>query len=120
MKILISIDDTDDIGTKGTGEILEDLCTELTQKFSGKFSRVTRHQLLIHEDIKYTSHNSSMCCEGVIEQHQFEDIKETAAKYLKANSAPKSDPGLCVISCFFYILKLMLFYDTFAAHGTVV
>ena len=99
MKILISIDDTDDIGTKGTGEILEDLCTELTQKFNGKFSRVTRHQLLIHEDIKYTSHNSSMCCEGIIEKHQFEEIKENAASYLKANSAQNSDPGLCVIRC---------------------
>ena len=97
MKILISIDDTDDIGTKGTGEILEDLCAELTHKFNGKFSRVTRHQLLIHEDIKYTSHNSSMCCEGIIESHHFASIKESAAGYLKDNSASNSDPGLCIV-----------------------
>lgn len=97
MKIFIAIDDTDDIGTKGTGEILEELCIELSNRFEASFSRVTRHQLLVHEDIKYTSHNSSMCCEGIIKPTDLEYIKEEAIKYLKENCAPNSDPGLCIV-----------------------
>ena len=54
MKILIAIDDTDDIGTKGTGEILEELCENLKTGIGGKYSRVTRHQLLVNVDIPYT------------------------------------------------------------------
>lgn len=98
MKILISIDDTDDIGTKGTGEILEELCAELEKEFGAVCSRVTRHQLLIHRDIKYTSHNSSMCCECITDAENFEKIVEISAAFLKENCAANSDPGLCMVN----------------------
>ncbi|MBN2857778.1 MAG: hypothetical protein JXN63_05190 [Candidatus Delongbacteria bacterium] len=96
MKILISIDDTDDIGTKGTGEILEELCCGLKKKFGGNYSRVTRHQLLVHDDIPYTSHNSSMCCEAEIDGTHLDGLKDFSIRFLESNCADRSDPGLCI------------------------
>ncbi len=61
MDLLICIDDTDDIDSRGTGEIAELLAQGLTEGGLARCGRVTRHQLLIHPDIAYTSHNSSMC-----------------------------------------------------------
>ena len=62
-KILICIDDTDDLESIGTGELLENMCRELEREGFGTGGFVTRHQLYICDEIAYTSHNSSMCCE---------------------------------------------------------
>ncbi len=59
--LLISIDDTDDADSEGTGEIAEIIADGLVGKELAAVGRVTRHQLLIHPDIAYSSHNSSMC-----------------------------------------------------------
>ena len=61
MKILISIDDTDDIDSRGTGDVAELMAQGLTDSGLAECGRVTRHQLLVHPDIAYTSHNSAMC-----------------------------------------------------------
>lgn len=98
MKILISIDDTDDIGTPGTGEILEDLCAELQKEFGAVFSRVTRHQLLVHDDIPYTSHNSSMCVCGEIGNDNFGAVVDYSSEFLVRACAIGSDPGLCIVN----------------------
>ena len=95
MKLLICIDDTDNLDSIGTGQLLENLCAELAERGLARGGYVTRHQLLIHEDIPYTSHNSSMCCEA--ETADFEAATEAAKAYLAANAAPGSDPGLCVL-----------------------
>lgn len=97
MRILISIDDTDDIGTAGTGEILEDLLAALEKEYGAVFSRVTRHQLLVHEDIPYTSHNSSMCACGEIGDQMLDTLVKYSSEYLARSSAKGSDPGLCVV-----------------------
>lgn len=96
MNLLIAIDDTDDVGTLGTGEILENMCHELAKQYPVTFSGITRHQLLIHQDIKYTSHNSSMCCIIKTDLNHIFAITEFAQEYLKTQSAPGSDPGLCL------------------------
>ena len=48
-----------------------------------------------HEDIDYTSHNSSMCMVIDIEGATVEQMKETAEEVLRENMAESSDPGLC-------------------------
>ena len=93
-KILICIDDTDDLDSIGTGELLENLCSAMEEAGLGRAGFVTRHQLLISERIAYTSHNSSMCCAA--ETNDLPSLLELAASYLEANCAPGSDPGLCV------------------------
>ena len=99
MRILLAIDDTDDLESIGTGALLENLCEELNKKDLGVCNFVTRHQLLIHDDIAYTSHNSAMCCELQMEKDDLEAIICLCQKYLVENRAEGSDPGLCVV-CF--------------------
>lgn len=97
MKILISIDDTDNIDSRGTGEVAEVLAEGIKAKGWGKCGRVTRHQLLIHPDIPYTSHNSSMCFAAEISQDLLDPVVDYCSTALTLESAPGSDPGLCVV-----------------------
>jgi hypothetical protein len=97
MRILISIDDTDDAVSKGTGEIAEILAAGLVSLELASVGRVTRHQLLIHPDIAYTSHNSSMCFEAEIAEDSLTDVIEWCAERLAAESVDAADPGLAVV-----------------------
>lgn len=97
MKLLICIDDTDDIDSKGTGEIAEEICALIQEAVKGHMSAVTRHQLFVHEDIPYTSHNSSMCFELVLESAlDYDRVISIAENHLRTETSPVSDPGLCV------------------------
>lgn len=96
-KILICIDDTDDLDSMGTGELLENICAAMEKAGLGRAGFVTRHQLLISDRIAYTSHNSSMCCSA--ETNDLPSLLKLAGAYLEANCAPSSDPGLCVFRC---------------------
>ena len=105
MKLLMCIDDTDNLDSPGTGEKLENIGEGIVNNGWGQVSYITRHQFLIHEDIKYTSHNSSMCfqiettsenCLGLTQEECLEKITAYGMKYLLENGAEGSDPGLCV------------------------
>lgn len=48
MKLLISIDDTDNIESRGTGQVAELLAEGIAANDWGTCGPVTRHQLLIH------------------------------------------------------------------------
>jgi len=97
MRILVSIDDTDNIESRGTGEIAELLTDGITANGWGTCGPVTRHQLLIHPDIPYTSHNSSMCFPAEIPGDMLDTVTDYCCSALAAESAPESDPGLCVL-----------------------
>lgn len=94
MKALFCIDDTDNIDSIGTGELLENLCAELEAQGMAKGGFVTRHQLFICDEIAYTSHNSSMCCE--LETDSVEEVAAFAGSYLERECAEGSDPGMCI------------------------
>jgi hypothetical protein len=96
MRILICIDDTDDLESVGTGELADMLAATINNHGWGRSYGVTRHQLLVHPDIPYTSHNSSMCFEADMDEQQVEQFIDYAADFLTSKSAPGSDPGLCV------------------------
>jgi hypothetical protein len=96
MRILISIDDTDDIDTRGTGEIAELLAQGLEEAGLARCGRVTRHQLLVHPDIAYTSHNSAMCFPAEIAGDDLKAVTVSCQTALTAESAEASDPGLCI------------------------
>ncbi|MBN2405415.1 MAG: hypothetical protein JXE06_07525 [Coriobacteriia bacterium] len=97
MKVLISIDDTDDAFSKGTGEIAEMIADTLVGKELASVGRVTRHQLLIHPDIEYTSHNSSMCFEADIAEDSLSLVIASCAQKLTEESVEAADPGLAVV-----------------------
>ncbi len=94
---LVCIDDTDNEDSIGTGKLARWLGASLQERglLHGELS-VTRHQLLVHPDIPYTSHNSSAC----IEAWGGEDagaLLDAARDYLKQNWHEGANPGLCVI-----------------------
>ncbi len=95
MRILIGIDDTDNIDSAGTGDALENLIAALHSKHLGSCGFITRHQLHIHEDIPYTTHNSAMCCEAEIEN--LYDTIDFCRSCMDVICAQGSDPGLCIV-----------------------
>lgn len=97
MRILISIDDTDNLDSPGTGALASRIAADLEVNGWGKSSFVTRHQLLVHPDIPYTSHNSAMCFSAEIEASCLEQVISYSAGFLARESAAGSDPGLCVV-----------------------
>jgi len=96
MNYLVCIDDTDMPGTKGTGWLVEQLGKILSERGLASASPITRHQLFVHEDIPYTSHNSSMCFELTLKSGRIEPVIDLMADFLETRSELGSDPGLCV------------------------
>lgn len=98
LRALICIDDTDNIDIKrGTGHLASELAEQITEHGWGKCEAVTRHQLLVHPDVPYTSHNSAMCFAADINPEHLEDIINYSGKFLERERAVGSDPGLCVV-----------------------
>jgi len=95
-EILVCIDDTDNLESKGTGHLAEILRHDIETRFGGKTTRITRHQLFVSDDIPYTSHNSAMCFKGEIETSLLDEMIHYAGELLEKLSAEGSDPGLCV------------------------
>lgn len=97
MQIYLSIDDTDNLNSPGSGQLAETLAGELQQEgLTLKCSNISRHQLFFNEAIPYTSHNSSMCFSAVTGDDKLNDIIEFTRQFLRRTAAPGSDPGLCV------------------------
>ncbi|HNR13188.1 MAG TPA: hypothetical protein PLG17_12120 [Thermodesulfobacteriota bacterium] len=96
MKVLVCIDDTDTLGGRGTGHLAALLAEQLTERGWGKPYPITRHQLYVHPDIPYTSHNSAMCFLAEMPEDRVVAFREYAAEFLFKESAAGSDPGLCV------------------------
>ncbi len=95
-RILMAIDDTDNLESKGTGWLSRQLCKEICSKFDAGHSGITRHQLFLHPDIPYTSHNSAACIEFILDGPVPEDVFSCASSFVASKSAGGSDPGLCI------------------------
>jgi len=98
MRILLCIDDTDNPESRGTGALASELARDLEEHGWGKSRFITRHQLLVHPDIPYTSHNSAMCFAAEIDSAALHSIISHASTFLVRESAAGSDPGLCVVA----------------------
>lgn len=94
---LLSIDDTDNLDSPGTGHVLADIGDILESKGLGIPSRISRHQLFVHPDVPYTSHNSAMCTilTGVTDQKNLISVVEAE---LISRAAEGSDPGICCVA----------------------
>lgn len=95
--ILLCIDDTDNYESQGTGELADNIAQHIRKNNWGICSRVTRHQLYIHDQIPFTTHNSSMCFQARIEEGRFQHLIDFSCQFLDTNSASGSDPGLCIV-----------------------
>ncbi len=96
MKAYIAIDDTDSLEMGATGRSANALRRLIEDRGWGETEAVTRHQLLLHPDIPYTSHNSAMCFIAYINEECYADVIKAAGEFLRTTSVPGSDPGLCV------------------------
>lgn len=97
MDLLICIDDTDNLQAPGTGKLAHRLGELMKEEGLGTPGRITRHQLFVHPDVPYTSHNSAMCMDFAGTHGKLNDIIEFASDYLKKEGAEGSDPGLAVL-----------------------
>ncbi|MBI5458799.1 ABC transporter substrate-binding protein [Methanobacterium sp.] len=95
MTIFVCMDDTDNLNSRGTGRLARAVAEELAKTYPVR--GVTRHQLYVHPDIPYTSHNSC----GVIHinmdgYEHLDDIFEIAREEMLDDFIDGSDPGLSV------------------------
>jgi predicted GIY-YIG superfamily endonuclease len=98
MHYYIGIDDTDNLESRGTGHRARQLGTMLEEAGIARLICITRHQLLVHKDIPYTSHNSSACLLMDCEPAKEAEITTFCRDFLLRESAPGSDAGLCIAS----------------------
>lgn len=96
--LLVGIDDTDELHGIGTGKLAQMLAEAIQVKGWGVCQPISRHQLYVHPDIPYTSHNSAMCFTAKLEARYLEEMIDYAAVFLKEKSAAVADPGLCVVN----------------------
>ncbi|WOF15314.1 ABC transporter substrate-binding protein [Methanoplanus sp. FWC-SCC4] len=95
MTIYLAMDDTDNLDSRGTGKLARAAASAIAKEYPVK--GVTRHQLFVHEDIPFTSHNSC----GVIHieasgNDAKEWIFETAKEVMLDDFIDGSDPGIAV------------------------
>ncbi len=94
-RIFIGVDDTDFGDSIGTGGIARELQLHLVRDLAAEPRGVTRHQLYVHPDIPYTSHNSAACIEVSCDA-DLDKIAAACQGFLKFLFHPGADPGLCV------------------------
>jgi len=98
MRVYIGFDDTDNKNAnRGTGKLARWFEKELPE--GCHLWGVVRQQLLLHDDIPYTSHNSSACVVvDAPEGGMLDALTRLAVAHVKRHSLVGSDPGVCVAS----------------------
>ncbi len=96
MHYYIGIDDTDNLESRGTGHRARQLGIMLEAAEIAWLICITRHQLLVHKDIPYTSHNSSACLLMECDPAKEAELTAFCRDFLLRESAPGSDAGLCI------------------------
>jgi hypothetical protein len=95
MMIYIGVDDTDIIGSRGTGRLARAIADQLSCDYS--IMGVVRHQLLVDPRVPYTSHNS---CAVILldgpENASLQALFGYVSDMMMADFQPGSDPGLCI------------------------
>lgn len=95
MTIYVCMDDTDNLNSRGTGRLARAVAAELGKKFPVR--GVTRHQLYVHPDIPYTSHNSCGVIHITMNGYEYlDEIFEIAREEMLNDFIEGSDPGLSV------------------------
>jgi len=98
MTVYLGLDDTDSLDSIGTGRLAREIAEIIGEKYP--VLCVTRHQLLVHPDIPYTSHNS---CAVIhledIPNQEHALLFELAKELMKERFVHGSDPGIALAGC---------------------
>lgn len=97
VRVILAVDDTDDV-TKltSTGKIASIIAKRTLDAGGAIRYGITRHQLLLRDDIPYTSHNSSMVFDAKVPEACAKDLHSWAVGIILDNMASSSNPGLCI------------------------
>lgn len=93
IELLIGIDDTDNKNTRGTGFRSRQMA-DLFSKEGYEVLEILRHQLFVHDDIPYTSQNSSASIHIIADD--IDKVISLSRNFLNEIAADGSDVGLCV------------------------
>lgn len=117
MKVYIGIDDTDHHDSAyGTGKLTRWFQTALPGGCT--CLGVIRQQLLVSDEIPYTSHNSSACMiVEMADETMLGALIERAAAHIDAHAISGSDPGLCVATEMDPNLDAIVAYGQRCAHA---
>jgi tRNA(Ile2) C34 agmatinyltransferase TiaS len=94
--IYVGIDDTDTLESRGTGRLARNIAAELSSDF--RIFGVTRHQLFVHPDIPFTSHNSCAVIHVEAASNDIDQIFCKTKKIILEDFIDGSDPGIAVAS----------------------
>jgi hypothetical protein len=92
--IYVGIDDTDTLESRGTGRLARDIATKLSSNYS--IFGVTRHQLFVHPDIPFTSHNSCAVIHVQASPEAIDEIFSITKEMMLQDFIEGSDPGLAI------------------------
>ena len=96
VRVLLSIDDTDNLQSRGTGFRARQLGSLLSDDSLARVRGISRHQLYVHPDIPYTSHNSALCLDLEWRGGELSTLADMTREFLAAESANGSDAGFCI------------------------
>lgn len=96
MRVLTGIDDTDNLESRGTGFRAREFARQLADDGLATIHGISRHQLYVHPDIPYTSHNSALCLDMDWRGGPLETLQDHCRAYLARTSAPGSDAGFAI------------------------
>ncbi len=95
--IFIGLDDTDTLGSRGTGHLARHIAGALAAEYP--VLGVTRHQLLVDPRVPYTAKNSSAAIVlGANGRFDTEALLAHVQAVMYEHFNPGSDPGLCMAS----------------------
>jgi hypothetical protein len=93
--ILLSIDDTDTLTSRGTGKLARAIADTLAKDYP--VFGVTRHQFFVHPDIPFTSHNSNAVVHvDAAGSTAADHIFAVAQQVILDDFVEGSDPGVAV------------------------
>lgn len=117
MKVYFGFDDTDARNSLyGTGKLVRWFRQQLPQEC--ECLGVVRQQLLVCDDIPYTSHNSAACMiVEVPDPSMLDPMIADAVSHIERHAASGSDPGLCVATDQGAALGGIMAYGRFCTHG---
>ena len=93
--ILIGLDDTDVLESRGTGHLARDIAAQLSASYD--LLGVTRHQLLLDPRVPCTKNNS---CSAILldgcQEPDLDELLRQVKTLILADFQVGSDPGLCI------------------------
>jgi len=97
-RILLAIDDTDNLESRGTGHRARLLGQQLADQGLARVYGISRHQLYVHPDIRYTSHNSSLCLDMEWSGGALDRLAGITHSFLAEHAAPGSDAAYAIMA----------------------